>query len=186
MDLAGRSNAADESWEPLLYTNSESDTLHIQGEIYLNDSHPIICIGLEDDQMTDLEIAQVQGTSNKHEQAHIRKCIYMVNTLTAEEAIEYGNLETPEEATGFLSTLVEDVEAGTRPMRVYYPPEEPAQDARTEPEMTPSQRREQKAKWLKDNSRLIIQVATRGPGDVPTRRTRQIPKYRNTSVDEII
>ena len=91
MDLAGRSNAADESWEPLLYTNSESDTLHIQGEIYLNDSHPIICIGLEDDQMTDLEIAQVQGTSNKHEQAHIRECIYMVNTLTAKEAIEYNS-----------------------------------------------------------------------------------------------
>ena len=69
MDLAGGSNAIDESWEPALYINSDSDTLTIQGEIYHNDSLPIICIGLEDDQMTDLEIAQVQGTTDKYEQA---------------------------------------------------------------------------------------------------------------------
>ena len=173
MSAPGTSNAPDESWEPPLYTNSDSDTLRIQGEVYHNDSFPIICIGLEDNQMTELELQQVQG--NKYDQAHIRKCIYMVNTLSAEEAIVYNGMLTPEDQSAYLSTLIDDVEKGTRPMRVLYPPEEPAQDARVEQELPPSQRREQKAKWLKDNSRLILQVAPRAPGDVPPRRALRKP-----------
>ena len=77
MDQAGGNNPNDESWEPTLYLGTDSDTLTIQGEIYQNDSVPIICIGLEDDQMTDTEIAQVLGTANKYEQAHMRKCIHV-------------------------------------------------------------------------------------------------------------
>ena len=34
---------------------------------------------------------------------------------------------------------------------------------------------EQKAKWLKNNQRLVLQVAPRAPGEVPPRRTRQTP-----------
>ena len=173
MSPPGTSNAPDESWEPPLYTNSDSDTLRIQGEVYHNDTLPIVCIGLEDNQMTEYELQQVTG--NKYDQAHIRKCIYMVNTLSAEEATVYNGMITPEDQSAYLSTLIDDVEKGTRLMRVFHPLEEPAQDAHIEQELTPSQRMEQKSKWLKDNARLVLQVAPRAPGEAPPRRALQNP-----------
>ena len=73
-------------------------------------------------------------------------------------------METPEDQSAYLSTLIDEVEKGTRPMRVFHPLEEPAQDAHIEQELTPM---EQKSKWLKNNQRLILQVAPRAPGEVP-------------------
>ena len=106
------------NWETTLYTKTDSDTLTIQGEIYQMDSNPIICIGLEDHQMKEPELEQVQKTIDKEEQAQIRKCIYILNTLDPEETTEYNKLETPEETTSFLATLVEGVEAGRWDLRV--------------------------------------------------------------------
>ena len=170
MSQPGTSNAQDDSWEPPLYIHSDSDTLRIQGEIYHNDTQPILCIGLEDDQMTDYERQLVLG--NRFDQAHIRKCIYMVNTLSPDEEIAYQGMDPPEEQSAYLRTLIDEVERGTRPMRVFHPRQEPAQDAHVEPELTPL---EQKAKWLKNNQRLVLQVTPRAPGEVPPRKTRQTP-----------
>ena len=103
MSPPGTSNAQDESWDPPLYTHSDSDTLRIQGEIYQNDTLPIVCIGLEDDQMTEWERQQVAG--NKYDRAHIRKCIYMVNTLSFEEEAAYNIMDTPADQSAYLSTL---------------------------------------------------------------------------------
>ena len=114
----------DENWGTTLYTKTDSDTLTIQGEIYQMDSNPIICIGLEDHQMTKPEREQVQNTKDKEEQAQIRKCIYILNTLDPEETTKYNKLGTPEETTAFLATLVEEVETGRRELRVYQPPRE--------------------------------------------------------------
>ena len=123
--------------------------------------------------MTDAEIAQVLGTADRYEQAQIRKCIYILNTLTSEESAQYNNLETAEEATIFLSTLVEDVEAGTQPMRVYYPPGGSALDPHQEPAETPRQKKENKIKWLRDHPKLVLRLGERGPGDVVTGNTNQ-------------
>ena len=171
MSPPGTSNAPqDKSWEPPLYTHSDSDTLRIQGEIYQNDTLPIVCIGLEDDQMTEWERQQVAG--NKYDRAHIRKCIYMVNTLSFEEEAAYNIMDTPADQSAYLSTLIEEVERGTRLMRVFHPREEPAQDAPMEPELTPMER---KSKLLRENPNLVIQVTPRAPGEVPPRRIPQTP-----------
>ena len=101
--------------------------------------------------MTNAEIEQVQGTPDKYEQAQIRKCIYILNTLDLKESAQYSNLETAEEATIFLGNLVEDVEAGKRPLRVYHPPGEPALDPYLDPAEALRQKKENKIKWLRDH-----------------------------------
>ena len=74
--------------------------------------------------MTEYERQQVAG--NRFDQAHIRKCIYMVNTLSPDEEIAYQMMDTPEDQSAYLSTLIDEVERGTRPMRVFHPLQEPA------------------------------------------------------------
>ena len=73
----------------------------------------------------------------------------------------------------FLGTLVEDVEWGARPMKVCKSPGAHTLDAQQEPTMTPSQRREKIAKWLRDKPKLVLHVGTRGQGNVVTGNINQ-------------
>ena len=155
----------DGNWGTTLYTKTDSDTLTVQGEIYQMDSNPIICIGLEDHQMTKPELEQVQNTTDKEEQAQIRKCIYILNTLDPEETTKYNKLRTPEETTAFLATLVEEVEAGKRELRVYQPPRGLTPKTYLDSGETLRQGMKEKVQWLKNHPRLTIQVKPRTLGD---------------------
>ena len=88
------------------------------------DSNPIICIGLDDEQTTEEELEQLREIESNEDAALMRKCLYVLHTLDQEETVEYDNLRTPVELTAFLSTRVDDIEAGRRPVKIYHPPKE--------------------------------------------------------------
>ena len=125
------------------------------------DSHPIICIGLEDHQMTKLEQQQVHNTKDEEGQAQTRKCIYMLNTLDPEETTRYDKLGTPEEATIFLAALVRKVEAGQRELRVYQPTKELATPTCSSSGEMPDQGMEGRKQWVEDCPPLTIKLKPR-------------------------
>ena len=151
----------DNNWGTTLYTKTTSSTLTVQGEIYKMDSHPIICIGLEDHQMTRLERQQVYNTKDERGQAQTRKCMYMLNTLDPEETKRYDKLGTPEEATIFLATLVRQAESGQRELRVYQPTKELATQTCPSSGEIPDQEREGREQEVEDYPPLTIKLKPR-------------------------
>ena len=166
----------DRNWGTTLYTRMNSDTLTIQGEVYKMDSHPIICIGLEDHQMTKLEQEQVHNTKDEEGQAQTRKCIYMLNTLDPEETTKYNKLGTPEEATAFLAALVSEVEAGKRELRVYQPTKGLTAQACLGSGEILDQGIEEKIQWLGDYPPLTIKLKPRTLEDQPGATTQAVTK----------